>query len=76
LRELGDSAPITLIGAEPHPPYQRPPLSKEFLTGTAEASSLAFRTPAWYPEAGIRLLTGERVTDLALSRAAIQVARR
>jgi 3-phenylpropionate/trans-cinnamate dioxygenase ferredoxin reductase subunit len=67
LRELGDPAPITLIGAEPHPPYQRPPLSKEFLTGTAEAGSLAFRTPAWYAEAGISLLTGERVTDLALS---------
>ena len=28
LRELGDTAPITLLGEEAHPPYQRPPLSK------------------------------------------------
>ena len=28
LRELGDTSPITMVGAEIHPPYQRPPLSK------------------------------------------------
>jgi 3-phenylpropionate/trans-cinnamate dioxygenase ferredoxin reductase component len=67
LREGGDTAPITLVGEEPHAPYQRPPLSKEFLSGAAEHSSLVLRTPAWYAEAGIALVSGERVTDLALS---------
>ena len=69
LRELGDTAPITLVGAELHAPYQRPPLSKEFLTGASSRDALAFRTPAFYEEAGIDLVLGERVTDLALSQA-------
>jgi 3-phenylpropionate/trans-cinnamate dioxygenase ferredoxin reductase subunit len=66
LRRLGDANPITLVGAELHPPYQRPPLSKEFLAGSAGAESLAFRTPAWYAEQRIDLLTGERIVELAL----------
>ena len=66
LRELGDTAPITLVGAEAHPPYQRPPLSKEFLTGSAGPESLAFRTAAFYADTGIELICGERVVDLAL----------
>ena len=67
LRELGDTSPITLVGEEVHPPYQRPPLSKEFLAGAAERESLDFRTPAFYREAGIDLVCGERVTGLELS---------
>ena len=66
LREMGDDRPITLVGEELHPPYQRPPLSKEFLAGAAEADSLAFRTLDWYAGANIELVLGERVTDLSL----------
>jgi 3-phenylpropionate/trans-cinnamate dioxygenase ferredoxin reductase subunit len=66
LRERGDLAPITLVGAEAHPPYQRPPLSKEFLAGTADHDALAFRTPAFYADAGIDLICGERVVDAEL----------
>jgi 3-phenylpropionate/trans-cinnamate dioxygenase ferredoxin reductase component len=68
LRQFGDTAPITLVGAELQPPYQRPPLSKEFLTGAADLGTLALRTPAFYPDAGIDLVCGERITELALSR--------
>lgn len=67
LRHLGDTAPITLVGAEEHPPYQRPALSKEFLLGEAEGDSLALRTPAFYADAGIELVRGERVTEVSLS---------
>jgi 3-phenylpropionate/trans-cinnamate dioxygenase ferredoxin reductase subunit len=67
LRELGDTDPITLIGEEIHPPYQRPPLSKELLAGTADAASLAFRTPEFYAEQGIELVVGECVTKLSLT---------
>jgi 3-phenylpropionate/trans-cinnamate dioxygenase ferredoxin reductase subunit len=67
LRQFGDTAPITLVGAEPLPPYQRPPLSKEFLTGTADADALLLRTPAFYADAGITLVCGERVTEAALA---------
>ncbi|MFD5139844.1 NAD(P)/FAD-dependent oxidoreductase [Streptomyces sp. NPDC058378] len=39
LREQGFTGPVTLIGAEPHQPYDRPPLSKAVLLGTAESSA-------------------------------------
>lgn len=67
LRRFGDASPITLVGAETRPPYQRPPLSKEFLTGRAEADSLAFRAPAFYADAGIDLVCGERVSEVGRS---------
>lgn len=67
LRHLGDTSPIILVGEETHPPYQRPPLSKEFLAGRAEADSLAFRTLAFYADSGIDLVRGERVSELSLS---------
>jgi len=38
LRELGYADPITIVGAEDHRPYQRPPLSKAYLAGTAGCS--------------------------------------
>ena len=44
---------MTLVGGEPHPPYQRPPLSKGFLDGTSAEASLALRTPAFYAERDI-----------------------
>lgn len=67
LRELGDTAPITLVGDEAYYPYQRPPLSKALLSGSADVASLALRTPAFFDEAGIKLVRGDGVTDLALS---------
>lgn len=37
LREQGCDGPVTLVGAEPHAPYERPPLSKQAITGEADA---------------------------------------
>jgi 3-phenylpropionate/trans-cinnamate dioxygenase ferredoxin reductase component len=70
LRDAGDRDPVTLVGAEPHPPYQRPPLSKAFLLGTADTTALTFRTPGFYAERDIDLVTGERVVEISLSRGA------
>jgi 3-phenylpropionate/trans-cinnamate dioxygenase ferredoxin reductase component len=70
LRELGDSSPITLVGEELHQPYQRPPLSKEFLAGDADVASLAFRVPAFYADSGIELVCGEQVTGARLTKPA------
>jgi 3-phenylpropionate/trans-cinnamate dioxygenase ferredoxin reductase component len=39
LRQQGHEAPIVMIGDEPHPPYERPPLSKAVLLGTAPPQS-------------------------------------
>ncbi len=68
MRQLGSRAPITLIGDEAYPPYERPPLSKAFLAGELEESRLYFRKPQAYVENGIDLRLGTRVT--ALDRAA------
>jgi 3-phenylpropionate/trans-cinnamate dioxygenase ferredoxin reductase subunit len=64
LRELGDSAPVVLIGDEPEPPYERPPLSKTYLRGEHDRDSLVFRDAAWFAEHGVDLVTGDAVVDL------------
>ena len=46
LRQNGYADPITLVGAEPLPPYQRPPLSKAWLKGEIEADALLLRAVA------------------------------
>ncbi|PIE10816.1 MAG: pyridine nucleotide-disulfide oxidoreductase [Rhodobacterales bacterium] len=64
LRAEGHDGPITLIGAEPVPPYQRPPLSKAYLLGDLARERLFLRPEAWYDENDITLRTGTRVTGL------------
>lgn len=53
LRQYGHEGRITLLGEEPIPPYQRPPLSKAWLKGEADADSLALKPLEFYAEAGI-----------------------
>ncbi|MFC7912866.1 NAD(P)/FAD-dependent oxidoreductase [Streptomyces sp. NPDC057386] len=60
LREQGFTGTVTVIGAEPHQPYDRPPLSKAVLLGTAEGS--AFDVD--FDGLGIDLLLGREVTGL------------
>lgn len=64
VRELGWDGPITLIGQEPHAPYERPPLSKGFLTGEASVESLALRTPAFYAQQQIGLVLDAHIAGL------------
>lgn len=66
LRDLGEDGPITLVGAEPHAPYERPPLSKAFLAGTVDVRTLSYRNPAWYAENHIDLVQGDRVAEVVL----------
>ena len=68
LRQLGWQGRVTLIGEEPLPPYQRPPLSKAWLKGEATADNLLLRPAAFYPDASIDLRLGLRVA--AIDRAA------
>ena len=67
LRQYGFEGPITLIGEEPIAPYQRPPLSKAWLKGEADADSLALKPVSFYPEANIdlRLSTTAKAIDRA-----------
>jgi 3-phenylpropionate/trans-cinnamate dioxygenase ferredoxin reductase component len=61
LRDYGYEEPITLLGEEPGAPYQRPPLSKDFLSGRVDADGLALRSADFYADRGIELATGRRV---------------
>ena len=64
LRQQGWTGPITLVGEEPVAPYQRPPLSKAWLKGEADAASLALRPDTFYAEQGIRMRLSTRAERL------------
>ena len=66
LRELGATCPIALVGAEQHLPYQRPPLSKAFLSGKAEADALLLRSADFYAKQKIDVVTGEWIDSVVL----------
>jgi 3-phenylpropionate/trans-cinnamate dioxygenase ferredoxin reductase component len=61
LRQQGYAGPLTVIGEEGHLPYQRPPLSKAYLKGECETTSLYLRQQAAYEKANIGLLLSRRV---------------
>ncbi|MET0473763.1 MAG: FAD-dependent oxidoreductase, partial [Mycobacterium sp.] len=65
LRDCGDTDPITLIGDEPHVPYQRPPLSKAYLHGTTDLEQMMLRAPDYLVDRDIALITGDRVDRIA-----------
>jgi NADPH-dependent 2,4-dienoyl-CoA reductase/sulfur reductase-like enzyme len=66
LRAAGDDRPVTVLAAEPVRPYDRPPLSKELLAGTA--ADVAFRPAEWYPEHGVELRLGAAAAALDARR--------
>ncbi|KPP82341.1 MAG: 3-phenylpropionate/trans-cinnamate dioxygenase ferredoxin reductase subunit HcaD [Oceanicaulis sp. HLUCCA04] len=71
LRRRKYEGPVTLIGAEPALPYQRPPLSKAYLAGELPVERLWLKPEAFYPASDITCLTNARVT--AIDREARQV---
>jgi 3-phenylpropionate/trans-cinnamate dioxygenase ferredoxin reductase subunit len=64
LREEGFAGRVVLIGAEPELPYERPPLSKGYLLGSAPREEARVHPHAFYAEQEIELLTGVAVTAL------------
>lgn len=66
LRAGGYSLPIRIIGMEARLPYQRPPLSKAFLTGEVEADHLSLRPADFYQSQGIELQLGVAAERLEL----------
>lgn len=68
LRREGWSGQITLIGAEPVAPYERPPLSKEFLTGAKGLADCAVLDDSFYSQPGITLRTGTEVAAVRRAR--------
>ena len=74
LREGGFEGPITLVGDEPGLPYQRPPLSKAYLTGKMDEAGLMLRTPAFYAERRIKILAPERAVAIDREARAVSLA--
>ena len=66
LRSAGFEGALTLIGAEPHPPYERPPLSKAYLMGDLAYDSLLLRPSEFYRDQNVQLLTDTSVTSINL----------
>ena len=66
LRRRGYDGPITLIGDEPHPPYDRPPLSKQFLAGDWDEDRLALTKPERLADHDLTLRLGTRATGFDL----------
>ena len=64
LRQEKYEGPITMIGQEPYIPYQRPPLSKQYLSGEQEKEKLNLRQESFYSEKEINLLLGTSVVSV------------
>ena len=64
LRQEKYEGPITMIGQEPYIPYQRPPLSKQYLSGEQEKEKLSLRQESFYSEKEINLKLETSVLSL------------
>ena len=64
LRKRGAEGSVLLVGREPEPPYERPPISKEYLRGEAERTDAHVNSVSWYEENGVELATGRNVMGL------------
>jgi 3-phenylpropionate/trans-cinnamate dioxygenase ferredoxin reductase component len=62
LRQQGFAGTIAMIGREPEPPYERPPLSKAYLAGEKDFDRLYIRPRPFWAERGITLILGRAVT--------------
>lgn len=73
LRRRGFDGRIILVGDEPYAPYQRPPLSKEFLAGTETENSLWILRPTWIADNDVEIITDTTVTRVDTSSGAVEL---
>jgi 3-phenylpropionate/trans-cinnamate dioxygenase ferredoxin reductase subunit len=71
LRQLGFAGDINLLGDEPHLPYQRPPLSKGYLSGEMALARTWLRSESYYAKHGIDLRPGVRVARILRDERAV-----
>ncbi|HVW45491.1 MAG TPA: FAD-dependent oxidoreductase [Solirubrobacterales bacterium] len=65
-REAGGAGTVTILAREADPPYERPPLTKDFLRGETGREELTLADPGWYEERAIGLRTGTEVAAIDL----------
>ena len=74
LREQGFGGRVVLIGDEGDPPYERPPLSKDYLMGRTDREATFVRPRHWYADHGIELRTGVAVAGIEPAAHAVSLA--
>jgi 3-phenylpropionate/trans-cinnamate dioxygenase ferredoxin reductase component len=73
LRQGGYEGRVVLVGAEPDRPYERPPLSKEYLRGETPDEKLYLQTPTYYEEQRIEMRLGMRATRLDVAARVVTI---
>src|SRR5918998_2533313 len=73
LRQEGFDGRVILIGAEPQPPYERPPLSKEYLRGEFSFEGALVQPPDFYDENNIETRYGVRATRVDAAGRAVEL---
>jgi 3-phenylpropionate/trans-cinnamate dioxygenase ferredoxin reductase subunit len=74
LREKGFAGRIRLIGDEPGLPYQRPPLSKAYLTGKSDRTALNLRSDGFFKQFDIQINTEQRAVQIDRERKQVHLA--
>ncbi len=74
VRKLDPEGPVLLVGEEPHLPYNRPPLSKEFLRGESPREKLLVSPESFYRESRVETLLGVRAEGLDTAQATVTLA--
>lgn len=74
LRQKGVDDDITLVGDEPYPPYQRPPLSKAYLKGEMGEERLFLKSKDWFNDQNINFVNGTRSEAIDIEHAAITLS--
>ncbi len=74
LRAKGYDGRIVLVGEEPHAPYERPPLSKDYLMGKSERDKAFVHPESWYAEHDVELRTGAHVASIERSTHQVRLA--
>lgn len=74
LRENGHTGALTIVAEEDHLPYERPPLSKDYLQGEGSFDDAVVQPQAWYEENDVRLVTGTRAERIDLAQHRVNLA--
>ena len=74
LRQRQFAGTVALLGDEPEPPYERPPLSKDYLAGEKAFERILIRPAAFWSERDVAMLTGTRVVSVDPAAHAVSTA--
>lgn len=74
IRRSGHDGDVTVISSEPHHPYERPPLSKDYLRRESDRTSVFTLSPEWYADNGVAVRTATTVLDLNIADRVLTLA--